>query len=391
MIRVAVVGTGNISQAHIAGYLSFPDRCKIVALVDIVPKKAAEKAKRFNLDCEVYDDHHSILGRDDIDLIDICTPPYVHAEIAINALNSGKNVIVEKPMAASLQECDRMIEAAKKNGKLLSPIAQNRFRAPVANLKKVLDAGLAGPVRHVQVDSFWWRGHCYYDLWWRGLWSKEGGGCTLNHAVHHIDMLGWMMGLPQEVTAVLGNVAHDNAEVEDLSVAILRYEGALAQVVSSVVHHGEEQQLIFQCEKARLSAPWQVYASVSRPNGFPERDETLEQKINAYYDQLPPVAHEIHTGQIENVLAALENGAAPAITGEDGRRTIELITAIYKSGATRSTVALPISGDDPFYTVEGMLQNMPRFYEKAASLSSLGDENITVGSDYHVKGTAAAL
>ncbi len=385
MIRVAIVGTGNISQAHIAGYLQFPNLCKIVALVDIVPQKAVEKAQRYQLDCEIFDDHLNILERDDIDLVDICTPPYVHAPIAINALNHGKNVLVEKPMAASLEECDQMIRAAKASGKLLSVIAQNRFRTPIANLKNVLDKGLAGEVKHVQVDSFWWRGHCYYDLWWRGLWSKEGGGCTLNHAVHHIDMLGWMMGLPKEITAVISNVAHDNAEVEDLSVAILRYEKALAQVTSSVVHHGEEQQLIFQCDKACISAPWQVYASTSKENGFPQRNESLEQELNAYYQSLPAVAFEGHTGQIENVLAAISAGTTPAITGQDGRNTIELITGIYKAGAKKATVSLPILQDDPYYTVEGMMQNMPHFYEKSASLSGLGDEAITVGSDYGAK------
>ena len=385
MIRVAIVGTGNISQAHIAGYLQFPNLCKIVALVDIVPQKAAEKAQRYQLDCEVFDDHQQILGRSDIDLIDICTPPYVHAQIAINALNSGKNVLVEKPMAASLEECDQMMSAARASGKLLSVIAQNRFRTPIANLKKVLDAGLAGPVKHVQVDSFWWRGHCYYDLWWRGLWSKEGGGCTLNHAVHHIDMLGWMMGMPKEITSVMSNVAHDNAEVEDLSVAIMRYENALAQVTSSVVHHGEEQQLIFQCDKARISAPWEIYASISKDNGFPIRNEALEQELNEFYGKQPVIVHEGHAGQIENVLCAIQTGGAPAITGQDGRNTIELITAIYKSGAEKSTASLPIHRDDPYYTAEGMLKHVPRFYEKSASLAGFGDESITVGSDYGAK------
>lgn len=382
MIRVAIVGTGNISQAHIAAYLELKDRCQIVALVDIIPQKAKEKAARFSLDCDIYDDHHAILGRNDIDLVDICTPPYVHAEIAINALGSGKYALVEKPMAASLEECDRMMKAAEQSGKILSIIAQNRFRTPVANLKKVLDSGLAGDVRHVQVDSFWWRGHSYYDLWWRGLWSKEGGGCTLNHAVHHIDMLGWMMGLPKEVTAILSNVAHDNAEVEDLSVAILRYENALAQVTSSVVHHGEEQQLIFQCDKARISAPWQTYASISKVNGFPIRNEELEETLTAYYDQLPPVMPEGHVGQIDDVLSAIESGRAPAIGAQDGRNTIELITAMYQSGATKQTVSLPIQSDNPFYTAQGLLNNMPRFYEKTQALEGLGDENITLGSNY---------
>ncbi len=385
MIKVAIVGTGNISQAHIESYLQFPDRCKIVALVDIVIDKAKEKAERYKLDCDVYDDHKDILGRDDIDLVDVCTPPYVHAEISINSLNSGKNVLVEKPMAASLEECDAMLEAAKRNGKMLSSIAQNRFRDPISKLKQVLDNGLAGEVKHVQVDSFWWRGHCYYDLWWRGLWEKEGGGCTLNHAVHHIDMLAWMMGLPDQVTSVLSNVAHDNAEIEDLSVAILKYPRALGTVTSSVVHHGEEQQLIFQCDKARISAPWKTYASTSKANGFPVRNEELEKQLDELYNSLENVKYEGHAGQIEDVLSALEQNREPKITGHDGRTTIELITAIYKSGSTNATVSLPIAKDDAFYTVEGMLKSVPRFYEKAAAVENLGDESITIGSDYSNK------
>lgn len=385
MIRVAIVGTGNISQAHIQAYLTFPQRCKIVALVDIMPEKAEEKKARFGLDCDVYDDHLKILGRRDIDLVDVCTPPYVHASISINAMRAGKNVICEKPMAASLEECDAVLRTVQETGMTFSSIAQNRFRTPVKNLKALLDSGLAGEVRHVQVDSFWWRGHCYYDLWWRGLWSKEGGGCTLNHAVHHIDMLGWMMGEPDEVTAVMSNVAHDNAEIEDLSVAIMRYPHALAQVTSSVVHHGEEQQLIFQCDKARISVPYAVYASVSRANGFPIRNEELEKEITAYNDSLPPCAYEGHIGQIENVLTALETGTSPAITGHDGRRTIELITAIYKAGATHQTVKLPITADDPCYTAAGLMAQMPRFYEKKEALRGLGDEHITVGGQYNAK------
>ena len=384
MIRVAIVGTGNISHAHVKGYLEFPDRCKIVALVDIVPEKAQRMKETYQLDADVYDDHEKILSRTDIDLVDVCTPPYVHASISINCLRSGKNVVCEKPMAASLEECDAMIRARDESGKKLSIIAQNRFRQPIANLKALLDSGIAGPVRSVQVDSFWWRGHCYYDLWWRGTWEKEGGGCTLNHAVHHIDMLAWMMGLPQKVTSVLANVAHDNAEVEDLSASILQYPGALAQLTASVVHHGEEQQLVFQCEKAKIAAPFTCYASSSKPNGFPERNEALEQEIAAFAETQPKVQYEIHPGQLENMLTAIETDTEPAITGEDGRRTIELITGIFKSGALGQTIDLPLQKDDPFYTVEGIMQNVPHFYEKTTSAADL-DGEISYGSNYEKK------
>ncbi len=381
MIRVAIVGTGSISNAHVQAYLKFPERCRIVALVDIVPEKAQRMKERYGLDAQVYDDHEKILPLTDIDLVDVCTPPYVHASISINCLRSGKNVVCEKPMAASLEECDAMLRARDESGKKLSIIAQNRFRQPIADLKALLDSGIAGPVRAAQVDSFWWRGHCYYDLWWRGTWEKEGGGCTLNHAVHHIDMLAWMMGLPQKVTSVLANVAHDNAEVEDLSASILQYPGALAQLTASVVHHGEEQQLVFQCEKAKIAAPFACYASSSMGNGFPERNEALEKQIADYAAALPRVQWEGHDGQLENVLTAIENGGEVAIGGEDGRRTIELITAIFKSGAVGQTVSLPLDKDDPFYTVEGIMQNVPHFYEKTTSAAELGGE-ITLGSNY---------
>ena len=383
MIRVAIVGTGGISSSHIQGYLEFPDRCKIVALVDIYPEKAEEKKAKFNLtDADVYDDHKKILDRDDIDLIDVCTPPYVHAEIAVNSLNAGKNVLVEKPMAASLQECDAMLEAAERSKKLLSVVAQNRFRTAYMNLKKTLDTGLAGDIVHAQIDSFWWRGHSYYDLWWRGTWEKEGGGCTLNHAVHHIDMAAWMMGMPEEVQAIMSNTSHDNAEVEDISIAVLKYKnGALGQITSSVVHHGEEQQVIFQGKKARISTPWKVYASVSQSNGFPRRNEALEKEIEDYYEALPEAKYTNHTPQIDDVLGALESGKKVLISGEDGKKALELITAIYKSAITREPVKLPLSKEDSFYTVEGIQANAPHFYEKSASVENFDSEDITLGRD----------
>lgn len=381
MQNIAIVGTGNISNYHIQGFLTFPERCRIVALVSTTPEKAEAIKNKYRLfDAEVFDDHKKLLGRDDIDLVDICTPPYVHAEIAVNALKAGKNVLVEKPMAASLEECDAMLAAAKENNRLLSVVAQNRFSTGYRNLKKILDAGLIGKVLHAQANSFWWRGHSYYDLWWRGTWEKEGGGCTLNHAVHHIDLMAWMMGMPQEVQAVMGNTAHDNAEVEDLSIAILKYKnGSLGQITSSVVHHGEEQQLIFQGEKAKVAAPWSVSSSAPRPNGFPMRNEKIERELEAFYSALPEQKLENHAAQIDDVLRALETGEKPLVDGEQGKNALELITAIYEAASTGRSVRLPLSKDDPFYTAVGLKANVPHFHEKTASVKSFGDSGITLG------------
>ena len=364
MISVAVIGAGNIAKQHISGYLAFPQRCTITHMVDIVPEKAEKINNDYNLNAQISASYNEILNEPGIDLVSICTPPFCHAPITVDFLNAGKNVIVEKPMAASLEECDTMIAAAVQSGKLLSVIAQNRFLDPIHKLKTVLDSGLIGRVLHAQVDSLWWRGLSYYDLWWRGTWEKEGGGCTLNHAVHHIDMLCWMLGLPHKVSAVMSNAVHDNAEVEDISVAVLQYaQGTLAQITSSVIHHGEEQQLIFQGEHARISAPWKVAAHISQPNGFPakEQNEALIQALNSTYESAPKLKHTLHEGQIDNVLSAIETGSDLLITGEDGRRTIELISAIYKAGTEQRAITLPISKDDPFYSVQGIMKQVPHF------------------------------
>lgn len=384
MIRIAIIGTGNIAPSHIRGYLQFKDRCKIVALVDIYEGKAHATNAQFGLQADVYNSHEELLKRNDIDLVSICTPPYTHASISIDCMRHGIDVICEKPMAASLAECDEIINVQKQTGCRFSVISQNRFRTPIMNLKKVLDSGIAGKVLYAQVDSLWWRGHSYFDLWWRGTWEKEGGGCTLNHAVHHIDMLNWMKGLPAEVTAVVRNLNHDNAEVEDCSVAISTYaDGSMSTLTSSLVHHGEEQQFVFQCEKAKVAAPWSVETYRSRPSGFGEPYEEGKKEIDAFYQTLPNLEFEGHDAQINDVLTAIEaDNHSFLVHGDDGRRTLEFITAVYKSGFTKATVSLPLAPDDPFYTVEGIRKNVRKFYEKSMSVENFDQEEIPTGNDY---------
>ncbi|MFA9558311.1 Gfo/Idh/MocA family protein [Evansella sp. AB-rgal1] len=383
MIQVAIIGSGAISGAHIKGYLQFQDTCKIVALCDIYPEKAKKQAEQFGLDVTVFSDYKEMLVDTKLDLVSICTPPYTHADLAIASMHAGANVLVEKPMASSLEECDAMNTVAKSTGKTLSVVSQNRFMTPMMKLKNVLDTKLMGPIVHTQVDSFWWRGHSYYDLWWRGTWEKEGGGCTLNHAVHHIDIFRWMNGMPSEITAVMSNTAHDNAEVEDISIAIARYEnGSLAQITSSVVHHGEEQQLIFQGKNARVSVPWKVTASNSQSNGFPMEDQELEKELQEVYESHRPLQYEGHIGQIYDVLLALEGKKDVLVTGEDGRQTLELITAIFQAASFGKTVALPLDESSPFYTRDGVLKNATHFYEKKNSIENFETNEITTGGNY---------
>lgn len=382
MIKVAIIGAGAIANTHIEGLLKFQEQCQIVAIADIYADKAREKVTRFGLEAAVFEDYKKLFAETEIDLAVIVTPPFAHADVTISALNAGVNVLLEKPMATSLEECDAMLAAAEKSGKLLSVVAQNRYKTPMMKLKAVFDSGLAGKIQHAQVDSFWWRGQNYYDLWWRGTWEKEGGGCTMNHAVHHIDLFQWMMGMPAEIQAVIANLNHDNSEVEDFSTAVLFYEdGRVGQITASLVHHGENQRMIFQGEKASIAVPWRVQASTAMDNGFPEANPALEEKINHLYDQLPEVMFDGHDGQIANVLAALNDEEKLLIDGVAGRSTIELVTAIFQSGTTGQRVKLPMTPTDPFYTREGILKNAPHFHEKTRSVES-ASEYITFGSEY---------
>jgi predicted dehydrogenase len=371
MIKVAVVGTGNISPSHIRAYLALADRCTIVALCDLTPAKAEALARELGVEgATVYASHDEVIARGDVDLVSVCTPPSTHEQISIDFLEAGVNVLCEKPMAPSLAACDAILAAEARGGAIFSSVAQNRYRDDVVRLKAAVDSGLAGAVSHVAVDSAWWRGLPYYDLWWRGTWAEEGGGCTLNHAVHHIDLLLWLLGAPESVTAVLTNATHENAEIEDLSVAVLAYQRALATITSSVVHHGERQRIVVQGREASVSLDGEVIAEVTQPNGFPVPGGNTElvAQLEAVVAGQAALPHTGHQGQIDDVLRAIETGGRPAIDGRDGRRTIEMITAIYQAGIERRTVDLPLAADDPYYQPGTLTERAPRFFAKSASV-----------------------
>lgn len=381
MLKIGIVGTGNIADAHITGYLEFPEECEIVALNDLSPEVAAAKKEKFGLTgAKVFESPEELFASG-LDLVSITTPPKSHASLTVSALDAGINVLVEKPMAPSLEECDLMLAAQVRSGKILSVVAQNRFRDDMATLKEAIDSGLIGAVSSVRVDSLWWRGLSYYDLWWRGTWESEGGGCTLNHAIHHIDLLLWLLGKPEQVVSMITNAQHNNAEVEDLSVAIFRYGRALAQLTSSVVNHGEDQEIVIQGEKARISQPWKVNAERAQPNGFPAEDgnTALIQQLDALKDAHVPLENENHAGQIGDVLASIRQSRPPLISGIDGKNAVEIVTAIYKSGIEQGIVSLPLDESDPYYGVGGLAARAPHFFEKVQSVKELPGE-IVVGS-----------
>lgn len=381
-LGVAILGTGGIAATHIDSYKKFPQSCEIRAVCDLYPEKAEKLAAEKGIAAAVYSDYKELVNDPGIDLVSVCLPPSMHCETATAFLNAGKHVLTEKPMAASLAECDSMIEASKKSGALLAVVAQNRYKIPIMKVKALIDSGRYGRLLHTTVASYWWRGRRYYDLWWRGTWEKEGGGCTLNHAVHHIDLVRWIAGMPQEISGVITNVSHDNSETEDLSVAILKYaDGSLAQVTASLVAHGEKQEMAFHTEKACLTVPWEPKVSRAKENGFSEDDDEGLKKLMEEYDALEPIENEGHLGQIGNFLSAIEGKEPLLVDGVEGRQTLELIMGLYKASVTRMPVRFPLSADDPVYTKEGVQALMPRFHEKTGSIENFSTSAITLGRD----------
>lgn len=376
MLKVMIIGCGGIAPAHIEGYLHADEETKIVLLADQNTERANGLIQRYGLkDARALADYRE--GLDEADVVSVCTPPALHCEIAVAALSHGCHVLLEKPMAPSLAECDRIIETAEAQGRCLSVVVQSRFISGIRNAIDIVKSGAYGRNLYARIHSVWYRGESYYDLGWRGRWEVEGGGCTQNHSIHHIDLLLWAKGMPSSVSAVMTNLNHHNSQEEDFSSSVLRYhDGSIAELTSSLVSHGEPQKLIFQMEKAGLAIPFEAYASKPRENGFPMPDDEMIEKLTADFNSRPKLKLENHDGQVNNFLRAINGREALAATGQDGRNCIELITGVYQSAITHREVAFPIDKNGVFYTGEWR-KEAPHFFEKSKDVQAFADTTIT--------------
>ena len=376
MHGIAIIGTGSIGRTHAEAFMR-DSRCCIKALCsrtvsrcqDIVDTLMPER----KADITITDDWHTLPDRSDIDIVSIALPPALHKEVTIAFLLHDKHVLLEKPMAVSLEEEDEMIEAERKSGRKLGLVFQNRYYSQIQKAKKMLDEGYFGRILSVDVTSHWFRGSNYHNLYWRGTWESEGGGTLTSQGVHQVDMLLWFMGgLPETLTAIMDNRKHTNSETEDEGMAIMRFQdGAIASFSVSLVDMDEYQGFRFQCEKAAFTIPeWSVHVKKAQPNGFPEDDREEEERLQRIFDSIATDSKEGHDAATSRFIDAVEEGKDPDATGEDGRRANEFISAFYMSAATGQTVPLPLKKDAPVYTKDGLIALMPRFHRKMISTES---------------------
>ncbi len=361
-LGIGIIGAGSIARAHAAAYAQFANECQMVAVADVFAERAKEFAQQLGSEVQAYDNALRLLEREDVHLVSICTPPFTHTELTLAALQAGKHVWVEKPIAPSLAECDNMISAAEQAGRVLAGVFQNRYRPEYQRAKALMRSGELGRLVLAKADCLWWRGRNYYEVWWRGTWEKECGGVTINHAVHHIDLLLWLVGeTVVSVFAEMDTFTHD-VEVEDLSCAVLRFaNGAIGSIVSTVSAHQNTDRIEITCEHADLLLPgMHIWAQCSSPNGFPVPDEERAARLCSLADSVAIPAGEGHAPQLRDVLDAIASGREPEVSAREARRSLEVITAIYKSASTGEVVRLPLSPDDPFYTTEGIWAGVRR-------------------------------
>jgi predicted dehydrogenase len=335
---------------------------------DIDLTQAKNRAETIGGDVALYQDYRDMLKRDDIDIAVICTPPFAHKEPAVHALQAGKHVIVEKPMAGSLEECDEMIAAAQANNRKLAVVFQLRFQPEFNQIREVLRSEQMGPVAYSQMNGYYWRGTNYYNKPWRGKFETECGGVTMNHSIHQLDLFLWLMdSQPVSVRADMDTVRH-HIEVEDSSMATIRFaNGAVGQVNCSLNSVKTEHTMSFSGESSFAGYPFELKAVRQNDSGFPETDEAGEAALQEIAASAAPIGTGKHIDVYADMFRAIREDRQPMSHGLEGRRTLEVITAIYKSASTGQAVELPIAKDDPWYTRQGILNHVKRSPRAAAA------------------------
>lgn len=343
-IRVAVVGLG-IGRMHVLAYKQLRSHYRVVAVCDVDGGRAEEVAGWLR-DVRAATDLAAVLDADDVDVVDLCTPPHQHREQIEAALRAGKDVICEKPLVGSLRELDELAAIAAETGRTVMPILQYRFGHGIQRLSHLVGLGLAGRPYVANVDVAWRRGADYYAVPWRGRWETELGGVLLSHALHALDMALFVLGPPCAVWARTATLVND-IEVEDSAVVTLRFpSGGLATLSATLGSAAEISRHRFSFEHLSAESGTDPYTNGAEPwvitPASPDRGAEIEAARTAL-----ELGHEDYAGQLERWAGARALGEPPPVTLADARSLLEVVTAMYVSAREDREVALPFPDDDP--------------------------------------------
>jgi predicted dehydrogenase len=356
-LKTAIIGTGKVADIHASALVNIKES-EFTAVYSRTFSRAEAFAGRYGV--KAYPDLDKMIQNAGIQAAVIGTPHPAHAAPAIKLMKAGIHLIIEKPLASSLEDCDTMINAAQDFGVKLAMISQRRLYEPVKRVKKAIMDGKIGEPAIGTVTMLGWRDKNYYDSdSWRGTWNLEGGGVLVNQAPHQLDVLQWFMGPVDELYGSWANLNHDYIEVEDTAIALIRFKnGALGNVLVSNsqnpalygnVHvHGRngaslgvqtDGGVMFVAGMSSITEPpvndlWTVPGEEQMLERWKKEDSVFFNGIDAtkYYHEL----------QIKDFLHAINENREPMISGKEGRKTVELFTAIYRSQRNHRPITFPL-------------------------------------------------
>lgn len=356
-IKTGIIGTGKVGHLH-AAELASNQKSEFTSVLGRSPEKTNKFADQYGV--KAYTDLDAFLKKSGVEALCICTPHPAHRDPSVAAAEAGVHLLVEKPLASSLEDCDAILDAVEKSGVKLGMLCQRRFYEPCARVHEAIEAGkIERPILGT-VTVLGWRDQDYYDSdSWRGTWKEEGGGVLVNQAVHQLDLLLWYMGPVAEVSGYWGNLNHPSIEVDDTAVASIRFKsGALGQVIVSNSYnpaiHGKVSVLgsngslvgvqtdggamfiagMTKIEEPPLNDYWTVPGEESKLPEWIKADTAQFNRINAM--------EHYHALNIDDFLEAIIEDREPCVSGQAGRETVELFTAIYRSGRDGKSIQYPL-------------------------------------------------
>jgi len=337
-LRFAIVGVGNIAPIHATAIQNTPE-AQLVAVCARDSARGRAFAEKFG--GSYFADYRDVLARADVDAVALCTSHDLHAPMTIDAANARKHVLVEKPMARTVAECDAMIAACERAGVTLGVVFQMRFDRLTRKLKALIDDGKLGRLIWTTTNALWFRTDGYYrSAAWRGTREREGGGVLINQAIHAIDLLLYLTGMPTRVTAHTRTLNHQ-IEVEDGGIAVLEYAdnrlGLIQATVAAYPGYPERLEIvgtrgsaIYHRGQARLE--WHI----AEPREDGEEQAQASSGASAPMD----INAAGHIAQYQDFVAALRERRAPLIDGREGRKSVAVVEAIYRSARERAAVDL---------------------------------------------------
>lgn len=345
-MKYAIIGCGRISPNHIVAAKN--NGLNIVSLCDVIETNATEKILKFNLSTsvKVYTDYKEMLETEQCDLIAICTESGKHAEIALDCLEAGCNVIIEKPMALSIQDANRIIKKSEEKNLVVCACHQNRFNKSVQKIREALDMGRFKRLFYGTAHIRWCRDYDYYHRApWRGTWEQDGG-TLMNQCIHNIDLLRWMMGDEvEEVMAMTDKLNHPYIEAEDFGIALVKFKNGGYGVIegtSDVYPHNLEETLYLFGEKGTVKAGGASVNCIEEWHFSDEMYDNGEDIIAEFCENPPNIYGYGHTPLYNDVITSIKNHRKPLVDAYAGKRALELVLGIYKSAADNKPIKFPI-------------------------------------------------